>query len=137
MLKLGMVQNSVTNLYELWQDSQVLRFILVGVLNTAFGYGLYVLLIWIGIHYTLAVFLSTVMGVLFNYFTSSYLTFRKNISFSILPRFIFSYIFVYLINITIVKIVLCLGINAYAAGFIAIFPVVVITFYLQKKWVFQ
>lgn len=127
-----------TILYSLWQNNQVLRFILVGILNTAFGYGCYVLLIWIKMHYAFAVFFSTTMGVLFNYFTSSYLTFKKNIFSKFrLYRFISVYIFVYLINIATVKVVLCFGINAYIAGFIAIFPVTIITFYLQKKWVFQ
>lgn len=124
------------HLYILWQNNQVLRFILVGGLNTAFGYGLYVFLIWSGMHYAPAVFFSTVAGVLFNYFTSSNLVFRKNRCFR-LHRFILTYVFVYLINIVTIKIILCFGINAYIAGFIAIFPVTLITFYLQKKWVFQ
>ena len=39
-------------------------YILVGILNTAVGYGLFALFISFGIHYSLAVLLSTLLGVL-------------------------------------------------------------------------
>jgi putative flippase GtrA len=46
------------------------RFLLVGVLNTIFGYFLYGTLILIGLDYKLAVLLATILGVLFNFQTT-------------------------------------------------------------------
>ena len=46
---------------------QFVKFLLVGALNTAFGYGIYALLIWFGLRPFLAVGLATVLAVLFNF----------------------------------------------------------------------
>jgi putative flippase GtrA len=46
------------------------RFLLVGVLNTIFGYFLYGTLILIGLDYKYAVLLVTILGVLFNFQTT-------------------------------------------------------------------
>ena len=48
---------------------QMRRFLLVGGVNTAVSYGLYVFFIWIGCHYALAAFFSNCISVVFNYFT--------------------------------------------------------------------
>jgi putative flippase GtrA len=45
----------------------LLRFLLVGVLNTAFGYLLFALLLALGLKVPLALLLATVGGVLFNF----------------------------------------------------------------------
>ena len=46
------------------------RFLLVGVLNTIFGYFLYGTLILIGLDYKYAVLLATILGDLFNFQTT-------------------------------------------------------------------
>jgi len=51
------------------------RFLLVGVLNTIFGYFLYGTLILIGLDYKYAVLLVTILGVLFNFQTTGRLVF--------------------------------------------------------------
>jgi putative flippase GtrA len=51
------------------------RFLLVGALNTLFGYFLYGSLILIGINYKLAALLATIQGVLFNFQTTGRLVF--------------------------------------------------------------
>ena len=48
---------------------QFIRFLIIGTLNTAFAYGLYALFIFVGCHYALAVFLSTVIGICFSFKT--------------------------------------------------------------------
>lgn len=47
-------------------DWLFVKFILVGILNTAFGYGAFALLMYTGLHYSAAVVLSTIAGILFN-----------------------------------------------------------------------
>lgn len=83
----------------LWKiKNKFLRFLLVGGLNTAFGYFLFLFLIWMGLHYSLALLLSQIIGVLFNYKTTGYLVFQ-NKSNKLLIKFFLVYAFVYLINV--------------------------------------
>ena len=51
--------------------SQV-KFILAGLLNTAFGYGAYGFFIFLNINYQSALILSTIAGIIFNYFWDLY-----------------------------------------------------------------
>ena len=113
-----------------------IRFLLVGLLNTAFGVGLYCLFIYFGVVYKLAVLLSTVLGVLFNFKTIGILVF-KNKNNHLILRFILSYVVVYVINIGIIKVLLCTNqIDEYWAGILATPIIGVISFILQKKFVF-
>ena len=59
-------------------DWLFVKFVLVGILNTAFGYLVFALLLFLGLHYTLAVILSTIAGVLFNFKTTGTLVFKNH-----------------------------------------------------------
>jgi putative flippase GtrA len=50
-------------------NSRFIRFLFVGVLNTVFGYLIYVLFVFLGLHYSLTVFCSTFLGALLNFKT--------------------------------------------------------------------
>ncbi|MCK9162831.1 MAG: GtrA family protein [Bacteroidales bacterium] len=83
----------------LWKiKNKFLRFLFVGGINTVFGYLLFLFLIWLGLHYTLALLLSQIIGVLFNYKTTGYLVFQ-NKSNNLLIKFFLVYAFVYLVNV--------------------------------------
>ena len=43
----------MSGIAKIWNkiDSQFIRFVFVGILNTAFGYGVYCLMLWIGLSY--------------------------------------------------------------------------------------
>ena len=56
---------------------QEFRFLLVGVLNTIVGYGIYAILVFFHIHYLIANTLSTVLGVLHSYVWNRYFTFQS------------------------------------------------------------
>jgi putative flippase GtrA len=51
------------------------RFLAVGVLNTAFGYALFALLVWAGVWYPAAA--STIGGMIFNFNTTGRLVFGR------------------------------------------------------------
>ena len=51
-------------------SKRFMRFILIGIPNTAFGYSLYALLIFLGLRYDLAILIATILGVLFNFKTT-------------------------------------------------------------------
>ena len=117
-------------------DWLFVKFILVGVLNTAFGYMAYALLLFLGLHYTLAVVLSTIAGVLFNFKTTGTIVFKNNNN-----KLIFKFVAVYAITTTLGIIILRMaelaGINLYLAGFVSTGICAIIAFLLNKNWVFK
>ncbi len=113
-----------------------IKFLLVGGLNTLFGYGLFAFFVWLGLHYTAAVFLSTVLGVLFNFKTTGLLVF-KNGDNGLLFKFLGVYIITYLTNITLIKFCSLLGAGVYLAGALAVLPVAALSFIMLKRFVFN
>lgn len=114
---------------------QFAAFLVVGVLNTAFGYGCYALLVWLGVHYALAAFLSTVLGVLFNFQTIGRLVFRSH-DHRRLWRFVGVYTATYGLNVAGLWALQKVGLNAYASGALLLLPMALLAFVLQKRLVF-
>lgn len=115
---------------------QVIRFIAVGVVNTLFGYGIYALLIYLGLNYMVAVLFATVAGVLFNFKTIGRYVFKSSDS-SLLLKFIIVYSIIYGINVGLIWLFSLWNIDYYTAGFLAIVPCAAISFILNKLFVFQ
>lgn len=109
---------------------------MVGALNTAFGYGCFSLLIFSGLHRSLVLFLTTVLGVLFNFKTTGRLVFRSNDNSRII-RFVAVYGVVYLINLAVLEVLIRIGLSVYLAGALLLLPSAVITFLLQRAFVFS
>lgn len=116
-------------------DWKFIKFLFVGGLNTAFGYGIFAFFIFLKIHYSIALFLSTVLGVLFNFKTTGIIVF-KNHDNSLIFRFFAAYGIIYGLNLFGLKIFDIINFNMYFAGFILIFPMAVVSFILMKKFVF-
>lgn len=115
---------------------QFVRFFLVAVLNTIFGYGVFALLIYFGLHYTLAVLISTVAGVLFNFKTYGLLVFNSKDN-KLIFHFIGVYIVIYLCNVSGIAFLTHLEFSKYMAGMIMALPVGFLGFILNKKFVFK
>ena len=115
---------------------QSLRFILVGVLNTAFSYGMYAGFVFIGIDYKLANFFSLMLGILFSLKTQGHLVF-KNTSNRLLGRFIIGWVAIYLCVIVFIGRLIALGLDAYSAGALALPVSVALSFVVQKFFVFR
>lgn len=79
-------------------ENKFIRFLFVGVINTLFGYGLFVLFIWFGMHYSIALLCSNILGILFNYKTTGYIVFA-NKSNRLILQFFLVYGVVYLFNL--------------------------------------
>ncbi|MDR3599033.1 MAG: GtrA family protein [Desulfosporosinus sp.] len=112
-----------------------IRFLLVGGLNTAFGYSIYALLLYAGIHFSIASLISTCLGVLFNFQTIGRLVF-KNDRYSLFLKFAGVYLVVYLAGIGCLEIFNINKVNMYIAGAILIFPMAALSFCLNKLFVF-
>lgn len=116
---------------------RMVRFFAVAGLNTAFGYAVFSLFIFCGIHYTLAALLGQVIGVLFNFRTYGVLVF-KNKNVNLLPRFIAVYVITYFCNIggmTLVKNLY--GWNDYIASAVMCVPIGLLGYVLNKILVFE
>jgi len=115
---------------------QILNFILIGIVNTIFGYALYALFIYLGLNYILSVLFSTILGILFNFKTIGKFVFSSNNN-KLIIKFFFVYVIVFLINILAITYLKELGLNDYISGFIALIPASVISFVLNKYLVFK
>jgi putative flippase GtrA len=73
-------------------------YLLVGGLNTVFGYGAFAVLFVAGLHYAAAAALATVLGVLFNFQTTGRIVFKSRDP-SLLFRFVGVYGVMYVVNV--------------------------------------
>ncbi len=115
---------------------QFIRFIIVGVLNTIFGYSLFTLFIYLSFSYPVAVLFSTILGVLFNYKTIGKIVFSSSEN-KFVP-FISVYIFLYALNVFFLWLFTIFGMtNMYIAGAILLAPLALISYFLNKNFVFN
>lgn len=121
--------------FSIFKQYQFVRFLFVGGINTLFGYCCFVFFIYLGIHYSIAVLLSTICGILFNFKTTGAIVF-KNSDNKLVGRFVAIYGIAYLCNVAGLKLLINFYINTYLAGALLILPMAVLTFILQKKFVF-
>lgn len=117
-------------------DWLFVKFILVGILNTMFGYGIFALLLFFGLHYTLSVVLSTVAGIAFNFKTTGTLVFKNNDN-KLIFKFVAVYALTCVTGIIILRIAEISHINLYFAGLASTGLCAVIAFLLNKNWVFK
>ena len=116
---------------------QLIRFGIIGVINTAFAYALYSCFIFIGLHYTLAVLFSTMIGIYFSFNTLGYFVF-DNPNHKLLGKFVLVYGGCYFVNIGFLKLLLVLGLhNLYLAGLLSQGLTACVSFCLNKFVVFR
>lgn len=84
------------------QPMEVVRFGIAGMVNTAFGFGVYSGLVLLGVVPSIALFVATVIGVLFNFLTFGGFTFRR-LDAHRLPRFLVAYALIYLFNLALLE----------------------------------
>lgn len=111
------------------------RYIFVGFINTLFGYSLFGILIFFGFHYSIAVFFSTVLGVVFNFKTIGKYVFNK-VGWSEFVRFIFVYALIYVTNLLFIGFFNSYWDNMYISGALCLIPATLISFSLHKLFVF-
>jgi putative flippase GtrA len=116
-------------------NMQFVKFIIVGVLNTIFGYCIYWTLLRMGLNFTLAILFSTLIGVIFNFKTYGRLVF-KNEGNSLLSKFVLVYLLLYFLNVFGVMLLHRFGIDYELSGFLMILPSAFVGFTLNRKFVF-
>ena len=79
-------------------NPRIVKFLAIGLLNTFFGYTIYAILVFINLPYLIALFIATLAGILFNYFSFGRIVFRAHGGWLIFGKFIVAYAVVYAIN---------------------------------------
>jgi putative flippase GtrA len=112
------------------------RFLFVGVLNTVFGYLVFLLMSFLGLHYWMAILVATCTGVVFNFFTIGRLVFNNenNVLF---VRFCMVYAVTYLLNIGFIRIAKLIIGNVLLIQGILAFPLAVFSFSMNRLFVFK
>jgi putative flippase GtrA len=117
-------------------DPRLFRFVIVGVLNTAFGYLIYACLLWVGFNYAAAAALGTILAVLFNFKSTGRWVFGSNDN-RLLIKFIGVYVIVYIVNVIGLWLLTSSGLSAYTAGLVTLLPGALLSFLLNKTFVFR
>ena len=112
------------------------RFLFIGAINTAFGYGLFSLLVYISIEPVLALLVATVIGVCFNFFTTGGVVF-KNLEGGRFGRFVTVYVVYFALNAVLLEGLRSTGLSAYAAQAVALPPLVIGLYIAQRRFVFH
>jgi putative flippase GtrA len=123
-------------IHRLW-GIRIFRFLVIGAINTFFSYIVYALLILINVHYSLATLISTVLGVIFNFFTTGRIVFR-NMDNHRFFRFGLVYAFTYFVNILLLRwLVDGIQMSKLLAGALVTLPVALLSYLLNAKWTFR
>jgi len=125
-----------TLIKKIW-NNKFIRFVLIGGVNTVFGYSAYAFFIYLGINYQIAIPLSTICGILFNFKTTGSIVF-ENKNNKLFLKFLAVYGFIYLVNINLYKLLLVrIGDRPYAIQALLLPVIVVLSFMLNKFLVFK
>ena len=117
-------------------NNKLTRFFLVSGLNTVFGYGLFAVLLFVGLAYPFALLVSTIAGILFNFKTIGNLVFKSNDN-KLILKFIGVYGVTYLSSLGVLTLLKQLDINLYLGYMLLVVPMGLLAFLLNKKFVFQ
>lgn len=117
---------------------RVVRFLGIGMVNTLFGYGVYAGLIFVKLPTLLALFMATVAGIIFNYFSFGHVVFRVRGGWRVFAKFVIAYAMVYTINAVLLSL-LTHGqyFNAYMAQAACVLPSVAMSWILMNWWVYK
>ncbi len=115
---------------------QFIRFLIIGILNTAFGYGVYTLFLFFGVQYQLASMGALIFGIVFSFNTQRKFVFN-NTKKGLFIRFVLCWVCIYLLNIFLISLCMDYGFDAYVSGALSIIPITLSSYILQKFIVFN
>ena len=116
-------------------NTVLIRYLIVGAINTGFGYSVFALLTYTGLHYPLALFFATVAGVLFNFRTFGRFVFT-NTDWRLIWRFFAVYSLLYVVNVASVFVIMMYLDNVYMANAIVLVFIASLGFVLNRSFVY-
>ena len=128
-----------TKLINKYESLTIFRFLIAGIINTIVGLSLGVFfLIVLPFHYALSIFISTFLGVCFNYFMSLKYVFRSKSSNYKIILYFSIYFLMYLVNMLFMYILINRFNMNDIISFIIVAPFIIgLTYLLQKTLIFQ
>ena len=120
----------------LFRNARLIRFLLVGIINSAVGYGLFALFIYLGLHYSFAAFVATILSICFNFLSTGKLVFKQSGKAQAV-RFALVYIFLYGLNVVFLTLLLKTGITEYVGGFLLIPVMAGLAYVLHARFTFR
>lgn len=117
-------------------EIRLVIFLLVGGLNTLVGYCIFATALWVGMHYSLAVAFSTVLGVMFNFKSTGALVFQSRDN-SKIVRFVGVYVCIYFVNVLGLYLLVPIGFNPYQGGIVMILPLALLSYWMNSRYVFR
>ena len=112
------------------------KYLVIGGINTGFGYGVFALFLFLGWHYSVAVLFATVLGVMFNFQTYGKFVFNNH-SQHLIVKFVLVYVVIYLINVSLLSLVDFFVADLYLSGAIIILPIAYLGYVLNRKFVWK
>ena len=108
----------------------------MGGINTLFSLGVYLLLVFLGMHYFFAVLTGTILGILFNFKTYGTLVFKTSDN-KLIIKFFSIYALTFIIGIGSLNLMFFLGFTKYTAALVLTVPNALLGFILNKRFVFD
>ena len=115
--------------------NRLLRFLVVGGVNTLFGFAIYGISILAGKEVWLALLIGMLCGTVFNFFTIGGHVFRE-LSPARIPRFFICYLLVYGINVILFKLISLWTSNKILSQAIIMIPLALFSYFLMSRFVF-
>lgn len=112
------------------------RYLVVGVLNTATGYLLYVFFLYLGFEYRIANLFALIIGIGFSFKTQGVLVFRNSDN-GLIFRYLACWTLIYFSNIYVIGKIIQFGLSEYAAGALATPINVLLSYVIQKYVIFR
>jgi putative flippase GtrA len=117
-------------------EAQVVRFLLAGVFNTAFGLVAYAFFVWLGTPLWLALVCAMLAGIACNFLSLGGYAFR-DLSLKRLPRFIACYVASYLVNLLALHLLEPFVADAIARQLLLTPPMAVFSYLCLSRFVFR
>lgn len=114
--------------------AEIFRFYQAAFVNALFGFGLYALLIWLGVNIYLAQILAQAIGMAFNYLTYSRHVFRNSEPAKL--KFFLTYLFQYFLGLGILIVAERFIESPYVIGIIVMVLSSIINYFALKYLVF-
>ena len=116
---------------------QFLRFLVVGALNTLFGYAVFAGQVLAGVDPMPALVVTYVVGVLFNFYTTRRFVFAARGRFATLVKFVLAYVLIYFFNLGLYAVFERADLSPLVAQALCVPVVAVFSFLLFKFQVFR
>ena len=119
--------------------NKIIGYFFTGIINTIVGYAIYAVLLFIKVPYKVALLLATIAGVIFNYFSFGRIVFRNCSGGKVVfVKFISAYIFVYIANVALLKLLIDnFHVTPYLGQVICLPLSVFLSWLLLNYWVYK